>query len=304
MKIFLDNVDPSSLSGPNTFGTKLTRSLIRLGHFVSLKPFPGDDVQLSFIETTRRTAPKVVLRLDGIYFNSRQSWPSLNSPIERSYRAADGVVFQTEFDKKLVEKYFGPHPRGVVIPNGTCLDVIEGIQPIDRRALGLAKFSEVWCCSASWRPHKRLKDDIDYFLRFAPLDAGLVVLGENPDHVIEDPRVVYVGKVTWPMCIAIYKACTVFVHLAYLDHCPNVVLDARASGCHIVAASSGGTKEVAGLDATIVEDDEWDFAPLDLYSPPALHYDRRIKNTLDASSDIERAVEKYVDFLESVVSKT
>ena len=39
-----------------------------------------------------------------------------------------------------------------------------------------------------------------------------------------------------------YKASTHFVHLAWLDHCPNVVVDARASGCKIVCSSAGGTR--------------------------------------------------------------
>ena len=54
-----------------------------------------------------------------------------------------------------------------------------------------------------------------------------------------------------------------FIHLAWLDHCPNVVVDARAAACQIICSSAGGTKEIAGPSAIVIEEDEWDFEPVD-----------------------------------------
>jgi len=251
------------------------------------------DVQLSFITASRKIAP-LALRLDGIYFNTRQDWEFNNAPIKKSFEAADLIVYQSEFNRNLTEKYFGVK-KSVVIGNGTCLDCVTRIEPLEDPILD--KFSEVWTCSSSWRPHKRLSENIRYFLEKAPSDACLVVAGENPDHYVNDPRILYTGHLPWEKCISLYKRSKVFIHLAFLDHCPNVVVDARASGCDIVVSSSGGTREISGPDSTVIQDVEWDMRPLDLYRPPKLDLSKSNRNGLESTVDIKEVAKKYIDCL-------
>lgn len=291
MKIYFDNVDLTSSSGPNSFGRVLYNEMTRKGHIIETRPFDAD-VQMSFIHVTRKSGKKTVLRLDGIYFNTRQDWKSLNSPIESSYRHADVIVFQSQFDKMLIEKYFGQHEKSFVIGNGTSMEAVEAISPIKHPVLD--RYQKLWCCSSSWRPHKRLKSNVEYFLENRPMDTGLIVLGDNPDYIVNHPDVMHVGRQPWETCISIYKRCEKFIHLAYLDHCPNVVVDARAAGCHVVVASSGGTREIAGIDATVIDEEEWDFGPIDLYDPPKLDFTKTHKNTIDSSIDIKSVAERYL----------
>jgi len=292
LKILLDNVNLSSSSGPNSFGKRLKRELENTGHVVG--DLPDHDVQLSFITATKKIAP-LALRLDGIYFNTRQDWALNNQPIKNSFNFSDLVIYQSQFNKKLTESYFGVHKNSVVINNGTCIDLIKSKNPIESNILD--KFSEVWTCSASWRPHKRLKENINYFLHKSPHDACLVVAGENPDYMIDHPRVIYSGHMTWENCISLYRRSKFFLHLSFLDHCPNVVVDARASGCNIIVASSGGTREIAGPDAIVVQDFEWDLKPLDLYSPPPLNIDKTFRNGLESNIDIRDVAGRYADNL-------
>lgn len=292
MKVLFDNVDFGSTSGPNSFAYKLANQLIKMGHAV-VSHGEKPDVQLSFITSTRRSEKTpVVLRLDGIYFNTKQDWRSLNSPIKASYDAADSVVFQTEFNKKLIETFFGVHKSSCVIKNGTAVDAIAKIPQLNSKQLD--SYEEVWCCASSWRPHKRLQENIRYFLETAPENSCFVIAGNNPDVIVNNPRVFYVGNLSWEQCISLYKRSTTFVHLSFLDHCPNVVLDARATGCKVVVASSGGTKEIAGVGATLIDDASWDFEPLDLYDPPRLDFSKRTISQLDASVDIADAAQLYV----------
>lgn len=295
MKILLDNVNLNSSSGPNSFGKRLKLEIenLRLHSFVEEEP----DVQLSFITASRKLAP-LALRLDGIYFNTIQDWKALNEPLRRSYELSDIVIFQSQFNKTLTEKYFGIAKNSVVINNGTCMKCLDKISPM--QAAELDKFSEVWSCSSSWRPHKRLKENVRYFLEKAPKDACLVVAGENPDYIVKDSRILYAGHLPWDKCISLYKRSKVFLHLAFLDHCPNVVVDARASGCHIVVSSSGGTKEVAGQNATIVQDIEWDMSPLELYRPPPLNPELTYKNDIQSNIDIGFVASLYTEALMSI----
>lgn len=294
MKIQFENVDFSSRSGPNGFGLKLARSLHKKGHQIVQSDC---DVNLAFIQTSMRF-PKTVLRLDGIYFNTRSDWKKENYLIEKSYEFSRAVIAQSNFDKKLIQKYFGEREEIYVIPNGTDLQQIEKIPQAN---LNIDK-DKVWMCASSWRPHKRLKDNVEYFRKFADQDEILIVAGKNPDYSSDDPRVKYVGDLSWTDMISCMKASSRFIHLAWLDHCPNVVVDAVACDCKVICSNSGGTPEIMNAKGTAVQEKfVWDFEPVDLYDPPSLDYEN-IVNFTNSSYDpnILKSSEKYLSVLTGV----
>mgnify|MGYP003152670789 CR=1 FL=1 len=294
MNIFLDNVNLMSTSGPNHFGNKLKKSLERQGHSFGFdKPF---DIQLSFIQVNNRL-PNIPLyqRLDGIYFNNKFDFGMQNKQILDCYNKADGVVFQTQFNKDLTFKYFGKHENYSIIRNGADLEFVQNIREF--RNTMISRASKVWCCASSWRPHKRLGENVRYFLEHSKKDEILLVAGqvENAEK-IRNPRIFYLGSLMVEDLISVYKSSDYFIHLAWLDHCPNVVADARACGCKIICSSSGGTKEIAGQGAIIIEEDPWDFEPVDLYSPPAMDFTRKTINTFDSINDMDKVATKYINF--------
>ena len=296
MNIFLDNVNLMSNSGPNHFGNKLKISLEKQGHTFGFdKPF---EAQLSFIQVGKRI-PDVPLfqRLDGIYFNSKFDFNMQNSQILRTYREATGVVFQTQFNKDLTFKYFGSHDNYSIIRNGADLGFINNIRKFKNPMVSRA--NKVWCCASSWRPHKRLKENIRYFLEHSSKSDVLLIAGTvDSSEMIKDHRIFYLGTLAIEDLMSVYKASDYLLHLAWLDHCPNVVVDARAAGCHIICSSSGGTSEIAGQGATIIEEEEWNFEPIDLYNPPKMDFSRKRKNEFGSVNDINRVAIEYVNFLE------
>ena len=292
MKIFFDNVDFTSSSGPNSFGSKLANVFLSRQHKITAE---NPDIQLSFIQTINRFAP-CVLRLDGIYFNSEQDWGALNKPLRHSYDAAEAVVVQSLFDKRLIEKYFGKHENAHVIRNGTCLNAIKIIEPAIVKNFDRDR---IWCCASSWRPHKRLNENIEYFYEHASKDAVLLIAGNNTPDDISDERICKLGNLSWQQLISVMKASSHFVHLAWLDHCPNVVVDARAAGCHIICSSSGGTEEIAGTDATVIEEPVWDLEPIPLYKPPVLDYSKcRTGLNYADTIDIEDVATQYLKVMD------
>jgi len=299
VNILFDNVNFSSNSGPNSFAKKLAYQFKDADYNVSINGENSPiDVQLSFISNKERRAP-IALRLDGIYFNLEQNWTLLNEPIKRSYGIANAIIFQSEFNKLLIEKYFGPHENSHVIHNGTNLEWIKNIKPIEAPVLD--NFAGTWCCASSWRPHKRLEENVRFFLDFAPSNYCLVIAGDNLNHQIDNPRIFYAGNLDWTSLIALYKRSEVFLHLAWLDHCPNVVVDARAAGCKIICSSTGGTKEVAGKGATIIQEDEWNLDPVKLYHPPTMNFSNTLENELDIDISILRSSEMYLDVLSEII---
>ena len=102
--------------------------------------------------------------------------------------------------------------------------------------------------------------------------------------------------------ISLYKRSKKFLHLAWLDHCPNVVVDARASGCEIVCASAGGTREIAGSNATVIEEPEWDLSPVRLYHPPSLDFSKTFKDAqIDVDLNISTVTGHYLNALNEVI---
>jgi len=293
MNIHLENVDLQSTSGPNHFASKLMKYLD-----VTFDINKTPDARLCFIESYRGTFDDIPLfqRLDGIYFNTAQHYRIQNTNIKRTYDNADGVIFQSNFNKELITKYFGEHKNSIIIHNGADIEYIDKVPLLKNPKLN--KYENIWCCASSWRPHKRLSENIKYFLEHSSEKDCLVIAGEKNEDIFKDNRIFYVGNVSTLQLISLYKRSKYFIHLAWLDHCPNVVVDARASGCQIICSSAGGTKEIAGSNAIIIEEDEWDFEPVELYNPPTLDFSKKIKNEWNIDYNMKSVAKKYKNFLE------
>jgi len=293
MKISLDNVNNGSNSGPNSFGRKLTSKFQEMGH--ELVPRSDADISLCFIQAWNQDIdiPRV-LRLDGIYFNTAQDWKGLNKEIKKTYDNSEGIIFQSEFNRMLITKYLGEHNTSTVIHNGADLEAIE-----KRPALANSKYDNIWTCASEWRPHKRLEENIRYFQEHRGENDALFVAG-HPGKRELIPGVFYAGVLTQNQLYSLYKASKYFIHLAWLDHCPNVVVDARASGCQIICSDSGGTKEIAGKNAIVIkENEEWDFEPTKLYEPPPLDFSKKVSIGEDSEISMVEVAKRYEEFMAS-----
>ena len=297
MKILMSNVNLNSSTGPNHFAKKLKKYVAKNG-YVCDTGVKNADAELCFIE--RHTGYKhipLIQRLDGIYFDSTRKYQSLNAGIINTYQNADAVIFQSEFSQQMAYKYFGEHKRSKIIHNGADLKVINEIPAIEDKLLD--KFENVWCSASSWRGWKRLKENIRYFLEFSNSKDCLLIAGipSSRQEIINHERVIYLGHVDPSVLLSIYKRSKYFIHLARYDACPNVVVEARASGCEIICTSMGGTKEVAGAGAKIILEDDWDMNPLDVNSPPDLDFSRTTKNTINSNIDMDYVAAEYLKFI-------
>jgi glycosyltransferase involved in cell wall biosynthesis len=303
MKIFAHNFNPQSNSGPNKF-TRQLFSQMQKEHGVSYTINQQEaDVEFCLIQQVAHKVKPMVLRLDGIWFNSEQNYKEQNKLIEFSYRNADAVVFQSEFNKRLTESWFGKHKNPHVIHNAADFKQIERANAAFWNNT-FGKDTEVWCCASSWRPHKRLNENIRYFLEFASKNAILAVAGkgsdsERLDH-LNNKRIKFLGELDYMSLLSLYKRSSTFIHLAYLDHCPNVVVDAQAAGCRIICSSSGGTSEIVE-NGTIVIEEKWDFQPCKLYSPPKLKFNYFNHFTLNKNRNIVKCSKKYYDVIKEIV---
>mgnify|MGYP001291039055 CR=1 FL=1 len=301
MKIFLDNVNLNSTSGPNHFGTKLNKYISRLGATCTTNLDESSlDVQLSFIESIQNSNLPLVQRLDGIYFDIDTDNKLMNSNLQKTYENSAGVIFQSEYCRDLCFKYLGAHDNHTVIHNGADYELIDEIEPLQDSLLD--KFDTVWTCASRWRPWKRLRQNVEYFINFSGENDCLVVAGNPPDdEVVKHNRVFYVGRLPVDILFSLYKRSKYFIHLARYDACPNVVVDARASGCQIICSSLAGTKEVAGPNALVVEDVPWDLEPVSTSRIPDIKFDNVTKNTYNTNIDMTFVAKNYLNFLQKTL---
>ena len=303
MRIFTHNFNPNSNSGPNKFTRTLFNQLIKENK-VQISNQEQADVEFCLIQQQVHKVKPMVLRLDGIWFNSEQNYKEQNKIIEYSYKNADAVVFQSNFNKKLTESWFGEHQNSHVIHNAADLGLIKAANSNywDKK---FGKDTEVWSCASSWRPHKRLDENIRYFLEFAPKDAILAVAGKNSDseklnHRLNE-RIKFLHELDYMSLLSLYKRSSTFIHLAYLDHCPNVVVDAQAADCKIICSSTGGTKEIMS-NGIIIHEKEWDFKPTKLYSPPEIDFSESFqKREEENKNSIVSCSEKYFNVFKEVL---
>lgn len=270
MRIFIDNFNPESSSGPNTFVRRLLTQLVSLG--CKLTSACEADLALVVEERTAILPEGLpfIQRLDGIWYKpSEIDWA--NRLILKTYREASGVIFQSMFDLRLITTLLGwTSAPATVIPNGAETAPPAAIPESIRK---LRESTEVlFVAAAEWRPQKRLQSNLALFRHLRKHqfpNALLAVLGPRPADLAAEPGVHYLGMLREAECQALYSIADWLLHLAWADHCPNVVVEALAQGCPVVCSSVGGTSELVGANGVILtEPTAYTFGPTNYDTPP------------------------------------
>lgn len=307
MKVHLDNVDLTSRTGPNTFASRLARELFVTGHEVTFEARDAD-VSLVFIEPSGAPlAPKVVQRLDGVWFKPDE-FVSKNRGIKSLYDQADAVVWQSDFDRRMTTRHWGRPAGGAVVLNGT--DVAHVNEVTNTAVLSLrANHDRVYVSSSNWHPQKRMGANYALFKRLQARHprSCLVVMGANPP-MVADPDVYYAGSVGRDVYLQVYSIADWMLHLAWADHCPNVVVEALSQGTPVACSDVGGTKELVGGYGVVLKDEPYDFGLADYDDPPVIDVTQVVdlppRQQLDYSSiadiDIRNVARSYVELFDRV----
>lgn len=309
MKVHFDNVNLSARTGPNTFAQRLAPALIERGHDLVTSGSDAD-VSLVFIEPSGRPlAKRVVQRLDGIWFKPGE-FATKNVNIRALYERADSVVWQSVFDMGMTSKWFGMPKKGIVIRNG--IDTTPVKELTIPELLRIRKQHEmVFVCSSNWHAQKRLRANIELFdhLRqnFYPT-ACFIVMGANPDVYVPHPSIYYTGSQPPEVYLQVFAMANWMIHLAWTDHCPNVVIEALAQGTPVICSEAGGTRELVGDFGIVVKEQQaYNFELADYDNPPQINVTQigklPHKSTLGshANIDIKHVVEQYETLLREVL---
>ena len=319
MRIHFDNVSQFG-TGPGTFANRLARRFFESGHEVVFSN-EGADISLVFIERSGAPlAKKVVQRLDGIWFKPSE-FHSKNVGIKDLFFKADGIVFQSQFDMDMVSKWWCTDgPKGERIATRNSVIIHNGIDTTPVKELTIpalvdlrAQYKCMYVCSSNWHAQKRLIANVKLFERLRQNEPSscLIIMGNNPDYRATGPHVFYTGPVGPDVYNQIYSAANWMLHLAWADHCPNVVVEALAQGTPVVCSEVGGTKELIGNYGVVLKEQSYKFELADYDNPPQIDVTQLDKlppkSSLDYSTiaciDIKHVSNEYIKLFELLIKQ-
>ncbi len=313
--------------GPTIFMGRLRQAIFE-EKIASARYFfdPFADVLLCANAVRNPWRKPYVMRVDGIAFDSEldpNERMSRNSPIFSGIDRSAGVVYQSQFDLELVSSFHKSKKLpATVIPNGVDLSQFRPDGRNMRASLGIPQEDLVFLSSAKWRAHKRLGAIIAAFERFCRTtntNSHLLILGKldaEPENIPVGVR--FIGHIEPENLPNWYRTADIFLFFSWIDHCPNTVVEALASGLPVVCTNQGGTKELIDITngGVVVDADEpFNLAEVKLYRPPEPDPNKTLAGILDAvarreqiASSLRReevgirsVARRYVDFLNHVV---
>jgi len=248
--------DLSGNRGLAKFGSILIQTLAENHNVQIVDKTQKSDIHFCIIKNEPKPGSKTLLRVDGVYYDAARM--SMNSPIGRSMKKADGVVYQSHWSKKFAETMLKVRPKVSEV-------ILNGVDQTKFRADKIGcSFDKLFICCSHWRINKRLESIVRSFLEFKSRrdeNIGLIVVG-NSDYHTKDPSVSYLGAISEGIDL-LYRSADYMCHICHLDACPNTVVEALSSGLPVLCNNIGGTPELVGSDGVIVGlDKEFDFRPI------------------------------------------
>jgi len=312
VKIHLENVNTNSTSGPNSFATRLIAELASKGHSI-VDTYKQSDVSCVFIQSNSYIPEShpTVHRLDGIWFKPEQ-FNTHNVHIKKNYLESTRVIWQSKFDKNMTEYHWGVRP-GSVINNG--IHIKKVVAANNQICQIRQDYDTIFTCSANWHPQKRLRKNIEAFARISQKISGksaLIVMGSSPDVVVNNPDIFYTGSVPHHICLEIFSVSDWMIHLAWLDHCPNTVVEALSQNCPIICTDSGGTHEIVGRSGVVIpENNVYNFELADYDNPYEIDlsaldsFDWTTRPTIiNEHLDISAVTDKYIKEFEDAIRES
>jgi glycosyltransferase involved in cell wall biosynthesis len=247
---------------------------------------------------------KLICRLDGLAINTDQDYKSSNNKIYKAIKDSNAIVYQNIFCKDSYESFFPKlkKQKSKCIFNGNVI-----------KSHNAKEFS--FLANVKWRPHKRVKETAECFARACEmgLNSKLYITGEVcREDRIKHNSIIYVGWVQDVVLEQFLAKCSFGLHLAWLDWCPNTVVEYLCNGMSVLCSSSGGTRHVVKDSGIYFADNKWDFKPHKLYSPPKIDVDHvagkiieltNIKNRDSSHVDICNVARQYSLFFNEVCNE-
>jgi glycosyltransferase involved in cell wall biosynthesis len=303
-------------TGKGHFTEQLIPALEDQGVQVRLEP-EGCDATVSYTYFRDRGCKLPgLLRVDGLHMVKDRVQDGRTAVLAQAIKQAKGVVWQSDFSRHMLSPVTGVGRKNFTIWNGDSPERFADVQPIispwPRNILMAAKWHDGPDEPRLW---KRLKDHDAIAHEYVHTDpqACVWILGDCGKDYPSSPQVRYVGWVDHQTLARYMKMADIFMYAAWLDWCPNVVVEAMAAGCYIICGPNGGHAEIAAGYGTVLRDNP-PAMPQDIHKghiprcdtgmwADAIdeYYFRMPNAKVNPEIRIERVAEKYKAALEGIL---
>ena len=260
----------------------------------ALPPFP---IMLS--RWAKSNGVKVVLNQNGVAYSAwTPDHEAINAELRELFALADFIVYQSEFCKQAADRYVDkPQCPWKILFN--CVD-LERFKP---DPLNVRNDVTRLLVAGTHYQAERVTHPIQvvHELRKSGINATLDIAGrlrwENAKTevatLIEQLELGASVRISGPYSQVsaplIFARADILMHLKYKDPCPNVAIEALASGVPVIGTMSGGLPELVGVSAgagmLLDVADDWD----------QMHY----AAAGDLSQAVEQIVNMYNEYTES-----
>jgi glycosyltransferase involved in cell wall biosynthesis len=215
------------------------------------------------IAAIRARGIPIVLNQNGVFYPAwhPQGWERENVRMAAAYHRASYVLWQSEFCRRCADKFLGERTgAGEVLFNAT------DISRFSPRETGRVPgpFTLLLTGKIGASTAYRLTSSIHGLAaaRKGGLEAVLTVAGAIDAQVEVEARglvaslglesaVTFTGRYSGKDAPGIYQSADAYLMTKHNDPCPNVVIEAMASGLPVLYSASGGVPELVGPDAGI-----------------------------------------------------
>jgi len=242
MRLFI-NYDLNKISGKAKFIRRLIPALERLEVKTELGSAKKCDAALcvSYFRENLKGIP-TLLRIDGVHLLIHDKQRHANKAIKKSAKKSDGIIWQSEFCKKMCMEMYGLRPKKeFVIFNGAnpseYTDAVES----------LYKHNVIMSARFKNRPQKGLKQMLKLARKMVDTRDNVCfwVAGKTELHVKHE-RIKFLGHLGDAELRRYLRMADVLLYLAAYDWCPNAVVEGLCAGLPVVYLKGSGVQELVG----------------------------------------------------------
>ncbi|MCC7252923.1 glycosyltransferase family 4 protein [Hyphomicrobium sp.] len=215
------------------------------------------------VSAIRARGIPIVLNQNGVFYSAwyPEGWERENRRMAAAYHQANHVFWQSEFCRRCADKFLGARPgAGEVLYNAA--DTVRFRPNVEPRKSGpfvvlvtgkIAPDTAYRLLSSLDGVAEARRGGLDAVLRIAGTVAGSVETEMRAKAAalgIED-AVSFTGPYSSLDAPDIYRSADAYLITKHNDPCPNVVIEAMASGLPVLYSASGGVPELVGAEAGI-----------------------------------------------------
>jgi len=245
MNFYIDKKNLKKNGGPYNFAKVLENELIK--NFGAKKKFFFPKINIIFSLGRIFKYSKNVVRVDGIFCqNLNDKKKKINKKIFETISKADGVIFQSNFSKKLITYYCKKNYKfniktlqNVVISNAYTAEHYL------QKKINHFKYKYVLLTITRKSKNKRLSQIIEAFKDLDEKKFLLIIVGEYfKEDFVKRKNIKFLGNINNNKLPFYFKRSDALIHIAKIDSCPNAVVEGLSCGLPVLTNNVGGTKEL------------------------------------------------------------